>query len=181
MASGGYPPGAAADELSAEIARVARQIGARLVLDTSRSMRFAPQHGVFLMKPSLSELSAMLGQTVDTPAEQLAAARSLIRQGRAEVVVVSLGADGALLVTDDLAERFRAPEVPTLSAVGAGDSMVGAIVFALERGWTISDAVRYGVAAGAATIMTPGTELCYRADVERLFKSMDPALEERVS
>ena len=84
---------------------------------------------------------------------------------------MSLGSEGALLVTRKLAEHFQAPDVPAMSAVGAGDSMVGAIVFALERGWSLTDAVRYGVAAGTATIMTPGTELCHVNDVEMLYRS----------
>jgi 6-phosphofructokinase 2 len=75
-------------------------------------------------------------------------------------------------VSKDLAEHFAAPSVPSLSAVGAGDAMVGAVVFALDRGWDIVEAVRYGVAAGAATIMTPGTELCHRADVDKLYEEM---------
>jgi 6-phosphofructokinase 2 len=86
--------------------------------------------------------------------------------------VISLGEEGALLVTRELAEHFAAPKVPGKSAVGAGDAMVGAIVFALDDGWDIVEAVRYGVAAGAATIMTPGTDLCYRGDVERLYEQM---------
>ncbi len=148
-----------------------QEIGARLILDTSRAMRYAPESGVYLMKPSERELSAMVGQPTDTRAEQIAAAQSLVRQGRSEVVIVSIGAEGALLVTDGLVEHFQAPDVPPCSAVGAGDSMVGAMVFALERGWSLQEAVRYGVAAGTATLMTPGTELCHVDDVEKLYRS----------
>jgi len=56
--------------------------------------------------------------------------------------------------------------------VGAGDSMVGGIVVGLARGWKIPDAVRFGVAAGAAAVMTPGTELCGREDTERLYEQI---------
>lgn len=172
VASGGFPPGAVPADLSADIVDLAKQTGARLFLDTSQAMRHAPKGGVFLMKPNLRELSWMLGRTIGGRADQVLAARSLVQDGHAEVIVLSLGADGALLVTDTIAEYFQAPDVPIRSAVGAGDSMVGAIVFALDHGWSLTDAVRYGVAAGAATIMTPGTELCRREDVERLFKAM---------
>jgi 6-phosphofructokinase 2 len=151
---------------------LARQIGAKLVLDTSQAMRHAPEQGAFLMKPNLRELAGMVGRTLPDRADQIVAARSLIRQGRTEVVVVSLGGDGALLVTEAIEEHFPTPEVPARSAVGAGDSMVGGIVYALDRGWGLSEAVRYGVAAGTATIMTPGTELCHREDVERLYREM---------
>jgi 6-phosphofructokinase 2 len=171
VVSGGFPPGTPALELSADLAKLAREIGARLILDTSRAMRYAPESGVYLMKPSERELSAMVGLPTDTRAEQIAAAQSLVRQGRSEVVVVSIGAEGALLVTDRQVEHFQAPDVPPSSAVGAGDSMVGAMVFALERGWSLQEAVRYGVAAGTATLMTPGTELCHVDDVEKLYRS----------
>ncbi len=172
VVSGGYPPGAAEDKLSVDIAGLAKRIGARLILDTSQAMLHSPEHDVFLMKPNLRELGRMVGQPLRNRADQVAAARSLIALGRSEVVVISLGHDGALLVTDTLAEHFPAPDVPVRSAVGAGDSMVGAIVFALDRGFSLIEAVRYGVAAGAATIMTPGTELCRRDDVDRLFNEM---------
>jgi len=172
VASGGYPPGAPAAELSDAIARLAVEIGAKLILDTSQAMRYAPEHGAYLMKPSERELSRMVDMPAETRAEQIAAARALVEEGRAEIIVVSLGAEGALLVSKDLAEHFAAPSVPSLSAVGAGDAMVGAVVFALDRGWDIVEAVRYGVAAGAATIMTPGTELCHRADVDKLYEEM---------
>jgi 6-phosphofructokinase 2 len=62
----------------------------------------------------------------------------------------------------------RSPTVRIRSAVGAGDSMVGGIVAALATGRPLREAIRYGVAAGAAAVMTDGTQLCRRADVERL-------------
>jgi 6-phosphofructokinase 2 len=86
------------------------------------------------------------------------------------VVVVSLGAAGALFAWKEGVERVRAPTVPIKSKVGAGDSMVGGIMTALKRGWEIPDAVRFGVAAGAAAVMTEGTELCRRDDTERLYQ-----------
>jgi 6-phosphofructokinase 2 len=143
-------------------------------------MLHSPEHGVFMMKPNLRELARMVGRPLQNRAEQVAAARSVIHLGRAEVLVVSLGHNGALLVTETVAEHFDAPDVPVVSAVGAGDTMVGAIVFALEQGWSIVEATRFGVAAGSATLMTPGTELCRREDVERIYAEMRAAAGERV-
>jgi 6-phosphofructokinase 2 len=94
----------------------------------------------------------------------------MIRDGRAEVVVLSLGANGALFITADEAEHFPALEVPIRSTVGAGDSMLGGIVFALARGETLRNAVRYGMASGAAALMAEGTELSSREDTERLYR-----------
>lgn len=172
VVSGSLPPGVAPTPFSSEIAKLAKHIGARLVFDSPLLMQCALADGVFLMKPSARELSGMFGRAIDSRTEQIEAARSIIREKRAEIVVVSLGADGALLVNEHFEEHFQALDVPVRSAVGAGDSMLGATVFALARGWTLRNAVRYGLAAGAAAIMNPGTELCHREDVERLFESM---------
>lgn len=114
----------------------------------------------------------MAGYPCDTRDQQIAAAQAILRECYAAVLVVSLGADGALLVTDRFVEHFCAPRVEVRSAVGAGDSMIGGIVFALAAGRSLTEAVRYGVAAGSATLMTSGTELCHRGDVERLLDVM---------
>jgi 6-phosphofructokinase 2 len=83
--------------------------------------------------------------------------------------VLSLGGRGALLVTRAIEKRYPVIKVDAKSAVGAGDSMVAAITLALARGEAIEEAVRYGMAAGAATLLTPATELARREDVERLY------------
>ena len=98
--------------------------------------------------------------------------REFVRRGRAETVIVSLGAEGALLASRDGTERLSAPGVPVESRIGAGDSMVGGIVLALARGDSMREAALLGLAAGSATVMTPGTELCRPADVERLYAAL---------
>jgi 6-phosphofructokinase 2 len=92
-------------------------------------------------------------------------------------VVVSLGPDGALLATAQ--ESLRCPAIPmrALSGVGAGDAMVAAITVGLSRDWSLSKSLRYGVAAGAAMLMTPGTQPCTRADAERLFEVAEQPVE----
>lgn len=156
----------------ARVGEVAHVSGARFILDTSgEALRHAGQ-GVHLVKPSIRELRELVGSDLTKEAEQIGAARRLIEEGRAEVVVVSLGGQGALLVTIDSSERFLPIKVTLRSAVGAGDAMVAAITLALVRGLSLSKAVRFGMAAGAATLMTPGTELCRRDDVERLYAEL---------
>ena len=94
----------------------------------------------------------------------------MIEQGRSEIVVLSLGAEGALLVTAQECERFAAVPVEGRSTVGAGDSMLAGIVLCLSREMPLREAVRFGLAAGAAALLGSGTELCRRADVERLYR-----------
>lgn len=93
-------------------------------------------------------------------------------RAEAEAVLVSLGAAGALLVDGDRTQFIRSPTVPIRSRVGAGDSMVAVLAWALVRGCDLAESARWGVAAGAAAVMTPGTELCRKDDVERLFAEM---------
>lgn len=170
VVSGSLPLGVPAD-FYARFAALAKERNAKLFLDTSgRALRLAGREGVYLVKPNLRELSEFVGRELVTQQDQIAAGRQMIGEGRAEVVVLSLGANGALFITADDAEHFPALEVPIRSAVGAGDSMLGGIVFALARGESLRNAVRYGMAAGAAALMTEGTQLNTREDTERLFR-----------
>ncbi|EME01716.1 hexose kinase [Pseudomonas stutzeri] len=171
--SGSFPPGVGVGFFD-ELRGLARRIGARLVVDLSgEPLAYAArQGGAYLMKPSLNELASIMGHPVTDEARQEEALRSLIARGSAEIVVLSLGAEGALVACGDYLERLPSLQVPVVSAVGAGDSMLGAIVLALAGGRELGDAVRCGVAAGAATVMRPGTELCHREDVQRLIAEL---------
>jgi 6-phosphofructokinase 2 len=175
VASGSLPPGVPLDWYQ-RVADVSGAAGARLILDTSGGGLTHVKSGVFLLKPSLRELRECVGQELKTEASQAAAAHDLIRRGIAQAVLVSLGADGALLVTARDSLRFGAIRVPAGSGVGAGDAMVAAITVGLTRGWSMAKSVRYGIAAGAAMMLTPGTATCSRSDVDRfLARTPDPA------
>ncbi len=120
VASGSLPPGVPADFYQ-RIADICRTRQVRLVLDTSGGGLEHITSGVFLLKPSVRELRECVGSPLVTEGEQIAAARHLIDRGVAEVIVVSLGADGALLVTGgDRCRRLAPVAVPTVSGVGAG-------------------------------------------------------------
>ncbi len=168
VASGSLPPGVSPDFYQ-RVAAIARERGARLILDTSgRALRHM-RSDVYLLKPSIRELRDCVGRKLLSEHDQLVAARELIGAGVTEVVVLSLGEQGALMVTAQGHERVPAIEVPAGSGVGAGDSMLAAITVGLSRGWALGDAVRLGIAAGAAMLMTPGTQACRRQDVEDLY------------
>lgn len=172
--SGSFPPGVEQAFLQ-QLNALVRQLNARLVVDCSGdALRAVVQQGhIFMLKPSLSELASLVGRSLETRTAQTAALNELLARGVAEAIVLSLGEEGAALATTEGVEFFAAPEVPSVSAVGAGDSMVGATVLALEWGWSLREAVQYGIAAGAATVMLPGTELCQRESVEALFKALN--------
>ena len=172
VASGRLPPGVPPD-FYAQLARLAREHDTRLIVDTSgEALRLAVEEGVFLIKPNLREFAELMGRESVEGLEEERLARELVATGQSETVVVSLGAAGILAASAESAERVRAPLVPIKSKVGAGDSTVAGIVLALARGQSWREAVRFGVAAGAAAVMTPGTELCRREDVERLYEQL---------
>lgn len=172
VASGGLPPGAPPD-IYAALAREARRTGNRLVVDCSgAALREALAEGVYLAKPNLRELEEFTGLDLPTTGRRVSAARTLVRMGAAEVVALTLGADGAILVTADQAWRAEALPLAPMSSVGAGDSFLGAMVWALASGLPMTDAFRYGLAGGAAALMRPGTELCHANDIRRLVKDV---------
>lgn len=168
VASGSLPPGVP-DDFYARLARRLATQGVRLALDTSGpALAAALEAGVYLVKPSLRELGDLTGAVLDTPAQRLAACRSIVQAGRAEVVALSLGAEGALLVTREGAWQAAALAVPVASTVGAGDSFLGALLAARCRGMGFDQALARGIAASAAALLTSGTALCQPADFERL-------------
>lgn len=147
-----------------------------MILDTSGGGLRHITSGVFLLKPSVRELRECVGRQLVTEDEQIDAARELIDRGVADVIVVSLGADGALLVTGEQSCRFASIAVPTVSGgVGAGDAMVAGIVVALSRGWDMDAAVRYGIAAATAKLQTAGTSAIEKDVVERYFGRVEAA------
>jgi 6-phosphofructokinase 2 len=168
VASGSLPPGVPTD-FYARLAKLIQANGGKLVLDTSGpALAAALEEGVYLVKPSLRELREFVGQPLETQAQWCEAALALVDRGRAQVVVLSLGEGGAWLVTPD--ETCFAPGLPVqvVSTIGAGDSFVGGMVWALCQGLPVRESFRYGVAAASAAVLSLGTGLCSRADVIRL-------------
>lgn len=168
VASGSLPPGVPAD-FYARLACLCRERGARLVLDAAGpALAAAMAEGVYLVKPNLRELSELVGAPLESPAAWCAAAQGLVDRGAAEVVALTLGHLGAVLVTREGLWCADPLAVPVVSAVGAGDSFVGGMVWALHDGQPLLDAFAWGVAAGSATLLTAGTALCRAEDVRRL-------------
>jgi len=169
VVSGSFPPGMPATCFK-KIAKVAYKVNAKLIVDTSgEALKQALQEEVFLIKPNLNELAALAGNVKIKAGEEEKICREIIAQGRCEVIVVSLGAEGAMLITEKNSVRCVPPKVHRKSTVGAGDSMVAGIVLSLQRDKTLEEALRFGTACGTAATMNAGTELCHRKDVEELY------------
>ncbi len=177
VASGSLPPGVPVD-FYAQVARTAKKAGAKVIIDTSgKALAAGVEEGVFLVKPNLNELKDLSHEEDiedETHLEEIASemARKIIESGKSEIVVISVGAAGAMMVDKKDSRRLRAPTVAIKSKVGAGDSMVAGMVLSLARGNSRISAVRFGLAAGGAAVMTPGSELCRREDTEALFEKI---------
>jgi 6-phosphofructokinase 2 len=176
IASGSLPRGVP-DDFYAQLGSAVGERGARYVLDTSGAeLRQALERGgIFLVKPSHGELAELIGHRVDGVEAIHEAVRPFVERGQAEYVAVTMGRKGALLVARESAHFLPALDVTVRSAVGAGDSFLAAMTYGFAQGMPATEAFRLGVAAGAAAVEAPGTELCKVADVERLLVKV-PAL-----
>ena len=169
IVSGALPQGIPLAVYS-KIGSIARSINAKLIVDTSgEALMEAVQAGLYLIKPNLAELSSLLGKEGLNIERVDEAAREVINKGKCEVVVVSMGAAGAMLVTKNLAMHIMPPAVKIKSTVGAGDSMLAGIVLSLAQNKSIEEAAQYGVACGTAATMNAGTELCRKEDADHLY------------
>lgn len=170
VASGSLPPGLPEDFFG-QLANVAKKLNAHFIIDTSgKPLELAAKQGVYLLKPNLSELCSLVGKEHLELNEVDDAAIKVIKEGRCEVMVVSMGPSGALLVTKDLVEHVPTPTVKKQSTVGAGDSMVGGMVWMLSQGKSLKEMVQFGVACGTAATMNAGTQLFKKEDVYRLYE-----------
>jgi 6-phosphofructokinase 2 len=168
VVSGSLPPGVP-DDFYARAIRHAKALGAKTVVDSSgAALKAALAEGVTLMKPNLAELSDLVGAPLDNDADRIAACQKLVKAKRAEMVALTLGEDGAMLVTATEAWRALPMAIEAVSAVGAGDSFLGGMVSALAAGKPPEEAFRVAVAAASAAVMTPGTGLCQPQDVKNL-------------
>lgn len=169
VASGSLPEGVPSD-IFARLAAIAKNKNVRLIVDTSDgALQLAAEEGVYMMKPNIGELGWLANKNELTLEEVPEAGRKIISLGHCEVLVISMGEDGAMLVTKDTEFTVKPPHVERRSTVGAGDSMVAGIVFQLSKNKDIKEAFLYGVASGTAATMNAGTELCHKKDVDKLY------------
>lgn len=154
-----------------EIAEIAKKLNSKLIVDTSgEALKKVLETGVYLIKPNVGELAKLIGVERLEMEEVNDAAKQIIAKGGAEIVVVSLGPQGAVLVTKDSYDFVPAPNVAKKSTVGAGDSMVGGMVWALSQNKNLKEVIRWGVACGSAATMNEGTQLFKLEDAKRLFE-----------
>jgi 1-phosphofructokinase family hexose kinase len=169
--AGSLPPGVSND-IYARVVSVLNRHGANAILDTSgESLKLGCAENPFLVKPNAEEAEALTGLPMETPAEIAAGAAEIHHMG-AQNVVVSMGKAGALLHTADGTWLVHTPKIKEKNPIGAGDSMVGGLVWALTQGLSLKEALGWGVASGAATASLPGTEVGSRPLIEELYSQV---------
>ena len=170
VASGSLCPGMP-DDFFAQVSQIAQKKKTKFILDTSGdALLKGAQAGVYLLKPNLGELATLCGKQTISFMELESVSKTFLENNPCEVLVVSLGAQGAMMVTEDSVEYIAAPIVYQKSTIGAGDSMVAGMVLSLAKGESLSKMAQYGVACGTAATMTSGTQLCKKKDVEGLYE-----------
>ncbi|MFW6070291.1 MAG: 1-phosphofructokinase [bacterium] len=165
--AGSLPPGAPPDSY-AELVTLIQENGARAILDSSgEALARGCSAGPFLIKPNDTELQRLSDRPVKTMRQAVRAARTVLRRG-VRHVVVSMGRRGALLIDEEGAWQAAAPSIAERNPIGAGDSLVGGLVWALSQGRPPAQALRWGVACGTATAGRDGTAVGSRQQVEQL-------------
>lgn len=170
--SGGLTPGAPHD-LYARLIRHAKKAGVRTILDVSGApFEEALHEGPYLVRTNRTDFKQFTGVWPQEPADVAPFFADWLAKGWAEVVVITLSGRGTILTTRDRCVEILPPAVQKRSAVGAGDSFVAGITWALAQGWSQDDAAAYGTAALLSALETPGTQLCNKPDVEKYFRQM---------
>lgn len=169
--SGSQPPGVS-DDFAGRVAERLEGGRVRLVVDTSgaplRRLCDGPVPGLDTLRMDSDEAEGLAGRPLPTRQDTAEFAAGLVARGVARCVIVARGEDGSVLVNGAKRLFSKAAAVPVNSKVGAGDSFVAGYVLALAQGDPVERALARGVAAAAAAVMTEATELCRRADAERL-------------
>ncbi len=170
--SGSVPPGLS-PRIYSQLTLTFEAMGARVILDAdgeplTRGIAATP----YMIKPNRYELERLVERELPRPADMVKAARDIL-EGELEVVVISVGEDGVYVVTSEGGFHCIPPAIECVNSVGSGDSTVAGIAWGLDAGKTLEEAVKLGVACGAATAMTEGTAQGNREDVETVLPKVE--------
>jgi 6-phosphofructokinase 2 len=161
------------DDYYMMVGEIAKRKKAKFVLDTKEgALKHAIKTDIFLFKPNLSELASLYGKETLSNKMLEESAKDFMATHKCEILAVSLGRRGALLVTSDVLEYIPAPIVHEKNTIGAGDSMLAGMLLKAQAGHTPKIMIQYGVASGAAATLRQGAQLCQIEDVERIYKWM---------
>jgi 6-phosphofructokinase 2 len=166
--AGSVPPGVPAD-IYRQLIEKAKESGIKTVLDSDNKwLKEGIKAKPNVIKPNVHEAEELLEVQLRDEVAIIEAVKALVSKG-IEVATISRGKDGLIIATKEKVLKVTSPQVEVRSTVGAGDSAIAGLVLKLSQGYEIEEASQWAAAAGTAATLTPGTELCRREDVERLF------------
>lgn len=166
--SGSLPQGVPVS-IYAQLVELAHQAGKQVILDSSgQSFQEGLKAKPTLVKPNQDEIQALFGVSIETVEDTIAYARQIAAQG-AQYVVVSLGGDGALMVTEEAVYHARPPKITPVNTVGCGDSMVAALAVGLKRGHSPQECLTFAVAVGTANALTHSTGHFRQEDLDGIY------------
>lgn len=152
---GSLPEGAPADAPADAIERL-KALGKRVWIDTSgRALANAIAAKPFAIKVNAEELAAAMKLNAQKRREVIDAAKDLLNDG-IQILVISLGAEGALLFAKDVFLKATPPRIQPVDPIASGDCLHAGIVTALARGDSYAEAIRSGVAAGTVNALYAG-------------------------
>ncbi|MFZ5590290.1 MAG: 1-phosphofructokinase [Bacillota bacterium] len=164
---GGSLPQGVSEDVYKEYIFLAKEKNVQVILDAEGEvLKEGIKARPFAVKPNIYELEGLVGRLLATEKDILSAAQEIVREG-IEVVVVSMGGRGAIVLSKDEAYCVTPFAITPQSTVGAGDSMVAAMVYAFLENKTLEEVSRWAVAAGTVTASKAGTEVCSLEEVQR--------------
>ena len=153
--------------------KLVREAGKPVILDTSgKLLEQGIEAAPTMIKPNLDEIRMLTGKDCTDPEEIIEAAKVLHGRG-IRIVTVSLGGDGAVVVSDEGAYRARVPRIHAVNTVGCGDSMTAGFALGLSEGLSIKETLRKASAVSAAAAMREETGFFVKEDMERLLPQIE--------
>ncbi len=161
------------DEFYVQLNKYVKKNNVNFIADTSGiALRTVLKTGAFLIKPNQNEFSMLFGEKILTAKQIIVKAKQMIKDGAVQNILVSLGEAGAVLISDKGAWQFTPPKLDIKSTVGAGDTMVAGIVYQMNHGATITEAVKFGIACGSATTINSGMQLASLDQAKAMLKKI---------
>jgi 6-phosphofructokinase 2 len=169
----GSLPSSAPKSLYNDIATIVTKKGSKLIVDTSGdTLKNIVKEDIFLLKPNLGELASLCNVDNINNDEIVNYAQKFLATHQCQILAVSMGKDGAYLITKNEVHYQKTPSIKVKSTVGAGDCMVAGMVLALSKKETLSNILKMGVACGSAATMYSGYGLCKKEDVDNILNNL---------
>lgn len=176
--SGSSPRGIPVD-IYRTLSDYATQAGAKVILDTSGELlKEALKSKLFIIKPNVEELEEVLGLTLDSEKKIIKECTKLINDG-IEYICLSMGAQGAMFIGTEFILKAKIPSVTVKSTVGAGDSLLGGLVSYLDKGHTIEESFKGGVAASVVAVTKEGTKAPSLSEINMMIDKIQVIKEQR--